>query len=154
MSLCLSCGLCCDGTMFREVPVTPEEARTLGARARFDRTRTRMRQPCRALEACRCQVYDERPAKCRAFSCLVLQALERGEVSAAEAHEAIADVLARRARVAALLGLAQVPGLAAERARALVSSGRASAEVTAASERLERALLLMKADGLRFARPG
>jgi hypothetical protein len=154
VSLCLSCGLCCDGTMFREVPVTHEEARTLGARARFDRNRTRMRQPCRALEERRCQVYADRPAKCREFSCLVLQSLERDELSEVEAREAIADVLARRARVAELLGLEREPARAAERARALVASGRASAEVAAASERLERALLLMKADGLSFARPG
>jgi Fe-S-cluster containining protein len=150
MSLCLSCGLCCDGTMFREVPVTASEVTALGRRALFNRTRTRMKQPCRALEDRCCQVYADRPAKCREFNCLVLQGLLKGEVSEAEAHESIADVLARRARVASLLDMEDDPVGAVEQARALVAKGRASREVQDAAERLERALLLMKADADMF----
>ncbi|MDX2010408.1 MAG: YkgJ family cysteine cluster protein [Myxococcaceae bacterium] len=150
MSLCLSCGLCCDGTMFREVPVTAAEAKALGRRALFNRTKTRMKQPCRALTDRCCQVYEDRPAKCREFNCLVLQGLLRGEVSEAEARQSIDDVLGRRARVAELMELPDDPVTAVERARALVAKGKAPLALQDAAERLERALLLMKADADMF----
>jgi hypothetical protein len=150
MSLCLSCGLCCDGTMFREVPVTAAEAKALGRRALFNRGRTRLTQPCRALKARCCQVYEDRPAKCREFNCLVLQSLLRGEVTEDEARQSIEDVMARRARVAELLGQEDEPVGAVERARALVAKGKAPPALKDAAERLERALLLMKADADMF----
>jgi hypothetical protein len=150
MSLCLSCGLCCDGTMFREVPVTKAEAKALGRRALFNRARTRMTQPCRALKDRCCQVYEDRPAKCREFNCLVLQGLLRGDLTEAEARESIDDVLSRRARVAELQEMEDEPAAAVERARQLVETDRASPELKDAAERLERALLLMKADADMF----
>jgi uncharacterized protein len=150
MSLCLSCGLCCDGTMFREVPVTKAEAKALGRRALFNRARTRMTQPCRALKERCCQVYDDRPAKCREFNCLVLQSLVRGDLTEAEARESIDDVLSRRARVAELLQMDDSPVAAVTRAREFVERDQASPELKHAAERLERALLLLKADADMF----
>src|SRR3989338_6467788 len=99
MSLCLTCGMCCDGTMFQVVAVTPEEAARLEGQVELTADRSKLVQGCRALSGCKCGVYEQRPAVCRTFKCLVLASLEEGNLSQAEAQEAIADVLSRRTLV-------------------------------------------------------
>ena len=70
--LCISCGLCCDGSLFWAVPVGPEEVVPVP----LDPER-RLRQPCPRFDG-RCTVYAERPAGCRSFDCRVLQTLRAG----------------------------------------------------------------------------
>ena len=143
MSLCLKCGLCCDGTMFQVANVTPEEADRLEGKVELTADRTQLVQGCRALDGCRCGVYLERPAVCRTFKCLALASLEAGKLSEAEAHEAIDEVQGRRKRVAELLGVDDVHhavGLAREQ----VGAGTASQEVSDALRRLRQALLIMQ----------
>ncbi len=143
MSLCLTCGLCCDGTLFQVVPVTPAEAARLEGRVTLSDDRSKLLQGCRALDGCACGVYADRPTTCRVFKCLVLAQLDEGKLSEADAHAAIEDVLGRRARVAALLGEADVR-TAMERAREQVSAGAASDELTGALRRLAQAVLFMQ----------
>jgi len=101
-ALCLACGLCCDGNLFTQVPLRGDE---------IDRVRRRglpilerpqgavLQQRCAALDGCRCEIYDDRPAACRGYRCMLLTSLGEGEVSLAEAlvivgqaHAAIAEV--------------------------------------------------------------
>lgn len=91
--LCLSCGLCCDGSLFWAVPVDPDEP----APAALDADGW-LRQPCACFRG-RCTVYDERPEACRAFDCRVLQTVAAGRRDARWARERIA---AMRRLVAAL----------------------------------------------------
>jgi hypothetical protein len=68
-TLCRSCGLCCDGSLFGRVmlergEIAPKRLlRVFGDGRGFD-------QPCNALTSERsCAVYEERPRACRRFVC-------------------------------------------------------------------------------------
>lgn len=144
MSLCLSCGMCCDGTLFNVAAVTLEEAARLEGRVNLSENRLRIRQPCPALQRDNgCAVYTERPHACRHFRCTVLQQLERGQLSEAEAHESIAEVLARRRALAQLVH-AERPQLAVTLAERQVTEGSATDELKDALGKLQRALLILQ----------
>jgi hypothetical protein len=73
-TLCRSCGLCCDGSLFGCVPLEPEEV--LGARRVHLQVLPRgnaFEQPCSALATLgaerTCSIYEGRPRACRAFTC-------------------------------------------------------------------------------------
>lgn len=142
MSLCLSCGLCCDGTLFSNVPLEAGEAARLKGRVSLVRGGGTMKQPCRALEGVSCRVYEERPQTCRKFRCLALQQLEAGEVSEGDAQAFIAEVFARRRRVAETLDLDDEPQ-ALKLARAQAKAGTISPETLNALERLTRLLMFL-----------
>jgi hypothetical protein len=69
-TLCRSCGLCCDGSLYGRAVLEPHEVeparknglRVLGNGKGFS-------QPCAALVDRACAVYDARPATCRRFTC-------------------------------------------------------------------------------------
>jgi Fe-S-cluster containining protein len=100
--LCLTCGLCCDGTLFADVELqsgdAAERLRALGQKLRRGKEAEgkavlKFAQPCSALGAdCRCAFYAERPARCREFDCALLRSVSAGERSA--------DVALRRIREA------------------------------------------------------
>ena len=104
--LCLACGLCCDGTLFRDVPLSVGEARAIGSLLPiFPRNGvSRLRQPCAALAERCCIIYDHRPSRCRTYSCELYRDVERGDVTAAEAHSIVAEATALAARIRSLLG--------------------------------------------------
>ena len=104
MSLCLDCGLCCDGGLFpraslegggpRSAVLTPDPENP-----------GFFTQPCVALDGCRCTIYEDRPTACRRFECSALRALNAGQCTREEALEEIAVIKSRRAAVAELLGM-------------------------------------------------
>ena len=107
-SLCRSCALCCDGTLFAYVSVSAEEAEALRARdvalaARKDGS-FRLMQGCRGLVERSCALYAERPASCRAYSCLLAKALEEGEVGLDEARGIVDGAHQRLGKLGAALG--------------------------------------------------
>jgi Fe-S-cluster containining protein len=73
-SLCRSCGLCCDGSLFGCVTLEPDEARDArkGPLHVLQRGNA-FEQPCSALttldNGCGCSIYPDRPRACRAFTC-------------------------------------------------------------------------------------
>ena len=71
-ALCLSCGLCCDGSLFWAVELDAGESVPTGAIAGG-----RLPQPC-AFHDGACGIYAARPGQCRAFFCGVLQAVLDG----------------------------------------------------------------------------
>lgn len=144
MSLCLDCGLCCDGSLFRTVPVSPEEAMRLDGRVTLSEDRALMQQPCRALEGCRCTVYEARPSTCRTYRCLVLAGLESGRLTELQAREALVEVFALRAEVVRLNGSAAEARQALVEAREKVASDVASDELRDALSRLNRAALYLQ----------
>ena len=105
MSLCLSCGLCCDGTMFEVGAITPEEARRYGDRVNVSGDGKYLALPCPSLDGCKCNTYLDRPGVCSEFKCLVLASLDRGLITDAAAHESIAEVRGRKRAVADLMGM-------------------------------------------------
>jgi Fe-S-cluster containining protein len=106
--LCLVCGLCCDGALFKDVELRSgdEAARLsqLGMSLEVRRGQTRLTQPCAALGAdCRCGIYADRPAHCREFECALLQAVNRGRMQSTEARRCIRLARQRAERVRRLL---------------------------------------------------
>lgn len=77
-TLCQSCGLCCDGSLFGRVPLLPAEV-PLARKHRLHvvESGSAMEQPCAALaldaeNKRTCTAYEERPAACRTFDCALL----------------------------------------------------------------------------------
>lgn len=142
MSLCLSCGLCCDGTLFRRVALEAGEGARLGTRVRLSEEDGSLVQPCRALSERKCGVYEDRPSVCRKFRCLALEQLEKGELSDDEAHEMVREALDRRRRLAEVMGFEdEVHALALARAQS--AAGLLGPEAQAALERLSRTLFFL-----------
>jgi len=129
VSLCESCGLCCDGTLFAHVDVTPEELAAIAERVTLSSDWALLLQPCSALEGCRCSVYADRPRICRAYRCSVLAELEAGRLTEPQARAALDEVFALRARLAAAVG-EEDPRRAIEFARGQVAEGTASEAVS------------------------
>ena len=106
--LCLACGLCCSGVLFKDVELQPgdDAARleSLGIKLQRLKTKTRFPQPCSALgSGCRCAIYPERPQRCHDFDCALLQAAQAGKVAIPTALRTIRTTRARVEKVRKLL---------------------------------------------------
>lgn len=146
-TLCQRCGLCCDGSLFTQVPLQPAEAATLRRHAlpvgeRADGAPVLL-QHCAALNGRCCTVYADRPAPCRAYRCQLHLALGEGEVSLEEALEVVEGAHAHIREVEAALPppTADEPRSVMQRARRALAqkSGPGDALPDAAREALERA---------------
>src|SRR5262245_54863370 len=107
-TLCTTCGLCCDGTLFAddELVGQAEVARLeiMGMDVENeDRNTGLLSQPCAALRGTRCGIYAHRPNCCRVFECRLLQDAQRGAVPVENALEQIADAHAQIRHVRELL---------------------------------------------------
>lgn len=76
-TLCLQCGLCCNGVLFADVRPEPGDKSPLFA------GRLRVNQPCPAFNSatCACAIYKDRPARCRKFECRQLLGVQAGEIT-------------------------------------------------------------------------
>ena len=103
-ALCVGCGICCNGTLYDRIAVTPEEqGRLSGLGFSFvqHEQETVFELPCHKESCGSCTIYEARPAICSRFRCGLLQAYQAGAISldAAkskqdEARELIAAVAA------------------------------------------------------------
>jgi Fe-S-cluster containining protein len=111
-TLCLVCGLCCNGVLFKDVELQAgDDAKPLAGAGlpikpprSGSRGKTKFPQPCAAL--CgdyRCRIYAERPTRCRHFECLLFQSAARGEVEIAAALRNIRTAHRRAEKVRGLL---------------------------------------------------
>ena len=95
--LCLSCGLCCDGTLFDGVQLEPGDdparLKALGLPVWVARSKpffARFPQPCAAFCQDRtCGIYVHRPAQCRSFECKLFKDAQAGRVEAVAAVQLI-----------------------------------------------------------------
>jgi Uncharacterised protein family (UPF0153). len=109
--LCLSCGLCCDGTLFDLVKLEASDdvakVKRLGLPVKISRGRVpvaRFPQPCAALcEDCTCRLYADRPWQCRAFECGVFKAAKAGRITFAVAFQRVKKARRRADQVRRLL---------------------------------------------------
>lgn len=100
-TLCLRCGMCCDGSLFTHVSLQPDETTALQRRGvplsrREDGTQA-LAQHCGALDGRTCTVYSDRPASCRRYHCQLFAALAEKEVSLEEALGVVDQAHALRA---------------------------------------------------------
>ena len=95
-ALCLSCGLCCDGTLFGSVPLKAADVlvplQAGGIEIQAKETEQYFTQPCAAYRQSCCQVYTGRPASCRKYRCQLLRKYESGAISWAETQQRIGRV--------------------------------------------------------------
>ncbi len=136
--LCLACGLCCDGNLFTQVPVRSDERERVARRGLPIVEREKgpiLLQRCAALDGCRCEIYDDRPAACRGYRCMLYTALGEGEVSLPEALEIVAQAHRKIAAAAA-----ECPGEGAvmQRARQARGTLAAGGQAVAAMQYLGR----------------
>jgi hypothetical protein len=106
-SICVGCGLCCDGTLFTHLTALDENdlglpLRLLGVRVIVEADPPAFALPCPAVADGRCTIYDQhRPRACHEFNCDLVHAVANGTTSAAAAGQVIATTLALRDRVRA-----------------------------------------------------
>ena len=104
-TLCVGCGMCCDGVLFTNARAEPEEVprlRALGLEVEQRGDRTQFRLPCPHHDNGHCGIYADRFVKCRTFRCALLKRLDAGEVGLAEAQATVAQARSMLARVTAL----------------------------------------------------
>ncbi len=106
-SICVGCALCCDGTLFAHVNLQrderPDTRRAVRVALHDDGSDSMLMQPCSCSVEGRCTIYEDRPRTCRAYRCSLLQRLEAGETTSAEARAVIQRTKARRDAVLPLL---------------------------------------------------
>jgi uncharacterized protein len=102
-SLCVSCGLCCNGVLFSNARAQPEEVprlRELGLEVEQVRgDRLQFRLPCPHHHEGHCGIYSDRFVKCRTFRCALLKRLDSGETSLADARATVEQARKMLARV-------------------------------------------------------
>ncbi|HEY6506431.1 MAG TPA: YkgJ family cysteine cluster protein [Vicinamibacterales bacterium] len=148
-SLCIRCGLCCDGTLFGDVELTGRREamrlESLGLDVDENDTDAQLLSlPCAALRTTRCSIYAHRPQCCRTFECRLLQQAQRGTVSVDDAMARIAEARAQVQTVKALLaGIVPRQGTRlplTERVADAVAASGASPEFSRRRTALERAM--------------
>jgi Fe-S-cluster containining protein len=110
-SLCLQCGLCCNGVIFADVQLQADDdaarLKSLGLRfASSQKSNIKIQkflQPCNAFDGCRCGIYSDRPRYCRDFECLLLKQVTQGRVSRSAAERLVRGARERVDRVKTLL---------------------------------------------------
>ena len=114
--LCMSCGLCCNGSIYDHASLTQTEAAELsatGATIAGEAEEPFLRQPCQFLCETLCTIYESRPGTCRKFRCEVLKQLEAGDIDEHEAR----DKVATAKKLAASLSPYLAPGETISNAR-------------------------------------
>ena len=122
--LCLACGLCCNGVLFKDVELQPgdnavrlkalglpihesrKNQRTAEQRpiSKPDTQHSKFPQPCAALCAGnRCRLYAERPVRCREFECSLFKSVASGETEMSAALKTIGIARQRADKVRRLL---------------------------------------------------
>lgn len=106
--LCVSCGLCCDGTIYSMAPFmegdTDEQKSWFADNPPTPGMGEGWGQPCHFLCGATCGIYEKRLGTCRTYRCRTLLALDASEVSLAEAQARVAQSVAQRSRVCAEAG--------------------------------------------------
>ncbi|MDB6057777.1 MAG: Flagellin N-methylase [Verrucomicrobiales bacterium] len=103
-TLCLACGLCCNGVIFADVQLQRgDNAGHLRELGMLKRNATKLPQPCSAHDGCRCAIYSDRPKYCQQFECLLLKNAQEGRTTETEALRVIKDARKKAARVQELL---------------------------------------------------
>ncbi len=119
-NLCISCGMCCNGTLFERVqlfdhddtaPLLAHDA-NLFRKSGDESGKLYMQLPCPAHCDGACKIYEFRPSTCRGYKCELLGQVEKGGVSFEKARAIVLEALA--ARTATLKAAESHPALAGQ----------------------------------------
>jgi uncharacterized protein len=102
--LCLQCGLCCNGVLFKDVELQPGDDPATLKRLGIPLTKTnKFPQPCVALNGCECRIYANRPTRCRQFECALLKSVVAGDVEIPAALRIVRETQRKADKVKRLL---------------------------------------------------
>jgi uncharacterized protein len=144
-SLCLTCGLCCDGTLFYGVllksddDVTPLKA--AGINIVSDNASTLLQLPCAAHKNCTCTVYENRPQGCRTYKCELLKRFERDDISQQSALEIINKIKSLKNEMNALALAASTTAQSGEEIKLLLNRCQTDPSIGAARQDYAHVLL-------------
>lgn len=103
--LCPNCGLCCDSALFADVELrVGDDAKRLVKLGltleKKGRGKLAFAQPCACFDGKLCQIYDDRPKRCRTFECGLLKRVQADELNAGAALKKIAGakILVKKVR--------------------------------------------------------
>jgi hypothetical protein len=111
-SICIGCGLCCDGTLMDNAAVAPGEETGVaqaGLDLVVDGKAVVFLQPCPKFAGGICTVYERRPGVCRSFRCRLLKDVDEGIVDQAQARSWIVMAKDLVARILAVSADANTP---------------------------------------------
>lgn len=100
MTLCLTCGFCCDGTLHTHTVLRPDEVaavQELRLVVETIREKPAFRQPCPMFQEGCCAIYLQRPHVCRRYECALLKRCLAGEITLAHGLRVIDTVKAQLA---------------------------------------------------------
>lgn len=91
-SICVGCGLCCDGTLHDHAEYGDEDesiAAAVGLEVIEKAGKRVFLLPCPNLSCGACSVYSKRPGICRGYRCKLLKDVDEGRISVIDAREKI-----------------------------------------------------------------
>ena len=99
-SLCVACGLCCDGTLFGQTNLSAEDDTAVlsahGVGIASNLAKPALVQPCTAYRNCACTIYVDRPRSCRQFRCALLRHFKENKISRGDALDVIRNAITLR----------------------------------------------------------
>jgi Fe-S-cluster containining protein len=106
--LCPNCGLCCDSTLFADVELRAgDDAKRLAklglSLEKKGQGKLAFAQPCACFDGKLCEIYGDRPKRCRTFECGLLKKVGADELSADAALKKIFETKILVKKVRALL---------------------------------------------------
>lgn len=109
INICLSCGLCCDGTVIGFVQLGREELPVLKELMHVENEGGEgcFLQPCQNYSD-GCTIYSNRPKQCANFKCELLESFEQKEIDADAALETIYSVKQTRIGIERKLDVLQL----------------------------------------------
>ena len=147
--LCPACGLCCNGVLFGDVELqrgdNPKRLAESGMELSRKGRKQCFNQPCACFDGKWCQIYAERPKRCRTFECQLLKQVQAGKTTVPAALNSIAEA---RRRADAVRTLVRDLGQTDERVplnRRYASLAAEPIDLAADDQRVERRSELMLA---------
>jgi len=101
-SICLSCLLCCNGTLIGFVQLEREEILPLKELLDIEEDSIGsgvFLHPCKKLCADGCTIYEQRPKQCRSFNCSLLKSVKQKDVAFDSAVEVINAVKEKKSAI-------------------------------------------------------
>ena len=104
-NICLSCGLCCDGSLIGFVQLDSDELPSVKAVMDIEEEGGKgfFLQPCQKY-CDGCTIYSQRPKACDHFNCKLLKSVQQKELDFNSAVETIQDVKAQKQAIEKKIG--------------------------------------------------